>query len=74
METGLAREAVLGTVRRTFYEHFCGGEDTVEAAATVRQLNEPGLGGCWTTRWRTLRITPCAIGISMPFSRQSNRP
>lgn len=45
MGTGLAREAVLGAVRRTFYEHFCGGEDTVEAAATVRRLNEAGLRG-----------------------------
>ncbi|KAK4751844.1 hypothetical protein SAY87_020642 [Trapa incisa] len=45
MDTGLVREAVLGVVRRTFYDHFCGGEDTVEAAATVRQLNEAGLRG-----------------------------
>lgn len=45
MGTELARGAVLGAVRRTFYEHFCGGEDTVEAAATVRQLNEAGLRG-----------------------------
>ncbi|KAK4802092.1 hypothetical protein SAY86_000295 [Trapa natans] len=45
MGTELAREALIGVVRRTFYEHFCGGEDTVEAAATVRRLNEAGLRG-----------------------------
>lgn len=45
MGTGLAREAVLGVVRRTFYEHFCGGQDDVEAADTVRRLNEAGLRG-----------------------------
>ncbi|KAK4745091.1 hypothetical protein SAY87_011403 [Trapa incisa] len=45
MGTGLARDAVLGAVRRTFYDHFCGGEDTVEAAAAVRRLNEAGLRG-----------------------------
>ncbi|KAK4800661.1 hypothetical protein SAY86_021148 [Trapa natans] len=45
MGTGLTRAAVVGVVRRTFYEQFCGGEDTVEAAATVRRLNEAGLRG-----------------------------
>ncbi|XP_031393997.1 proline dehydrogenase 2, mitochondrial-like [Punica granatum] len=43
--TGPARDIVIGAVKRTFYKHFCGGEDTVEAAETVRQLNEAGLRG-----------------------------
>lgn len=39
------REVVLGTVKHTFYEQFCAGEDTAEVERTLTRLNEVGLKG-----------------------------
>ncbi|KAK3013058.1 hypothetical protein RJ639_009658 [Escallonia herrerae] len=43
METPVLREAVLGVVKGTIYEHFCAGSDTEEAGRTVRRLWDVGL-------------------------------
>ncbi|CAJ1836780.1 unnamed protein product [Sphenostylis stenocarpa] len=38
-------ELILGTVRSTFYEHFCAGEDAPTAASSIHALNHAGLRG-----------------------------
>ncbi|XP_052205600.1 proline dehydrogenase 2, mitochondrial-like [Diospyros lotus] len=38
MDTAVAREVVLGVVRRTFYDHFCAGEGPAEACRTAAKL------------------------------------
>ncbi|TXG57848.1 hypothetical protein EZV62_015677 [Acer yangbiense] len=43
MEMELARDVVLGTVKHTFYEHFCAGESAAEVRRCVGKLNEAGL-------------------------------
>ncbi|NP_001295733.1 proline dehydrogenase 1, mitochondrial [Jatropha curcas] len=43
MEMEIVRNVILGVVRRSFYEHFCGGENSFEAVKCVRRLNEFGL-------------------------------
>ncbi|KAI3412742.1 Proline dehydrogenase [Psidium guajava] len=45
MDVGPVRGAVLGAVRRTFFEQFCAGEDAEEAVRTVGKLNRTGLRG-----------------------------
>ncbi|PON40576.1 Proline oxidase family [Parasponia andersonii] len=45
MQTELVRSVVMETIRHTFYEHFCAGEDTVAAGRTVMRLREAGLRG-----------------------------
>ncbi|XP_076925210.1 proline dehydrogenase 2, mitochondrial-like [Bidens hawaiensis] len=45
MKVGLARELVLGVVKRTVYEHFVAGEDTCEVGRTVEKLWQYGLRG-----------------------------
>ena len=45
MEVGPVRRAVLGTVRHTFYEHFCAGTDAEAAGRTVLGLREEGIRG-----------------------------
>ncbi|MED6185078.1 hypothetical protein PIB30_053589 [Stylosanthes scabra] len=42
---GLVKDAVMGAVRKTFFEHFCAGEDAAEAGRKIRALNEAGLRG-----------------------------
>jgi len=39
------RELVFATVRSTFYDHFCAGEDAPAAASKIRALNHAGLRG-----------------------------
>ncbi|KAK2663088.1 hypothetical protein Ddye_001662 [Dipteronia dyeriana] len=43
MEMELARDVVLGTVKHTFYEHFCAGESAAEVRRCVGKVNEAGL-------------------------------
>ncbi|KAI9153227.1 hypothetical protein LWI28_008019 [Acer negundo] len=43
MEMELARGVVLGTVKHTFYEHFCAGESAAEVRRCVGKVNEAGL-------------------------------
>lgn len=43
METEVVREFILGIIRHTFFEHFCAGEDAVEAGRTVLRLREAGI-------------------------------
>ncbi|KAJ6290564.1 hypothetical protein OIU78_026328 [Salix suchowensis] len=44
METdNIVRDAVLEAVRHTFYNHFCAGEDVVEARRCIERVNEAGL-------------------------------
>ncbi|KAJ8751730.1 hypothetical protein K2173_025903 [Erythroxylum novogranatense] len=45
MEVGIMRDVVLAIIRRTFYEHFCGGEDIKQAGKCVMRLNKAGLRG-----------------------------
>lgn len=45
MDIDLAREVVMGTVRHSFYEHFCAGESTSEATDCIRKVNDAGLRG-----------------------------
>ncbi|KAL0540609.1 hypothetical protein IC582_020618 [Cucumis melo] len=43
MDVELFRDVVLGTVKHTFYRHFCAGEDDTSVAKTVRRLHDVGL-------------------------------
>ncbi|KAK3204149.1 hypothetical protein Dsin_018195 [Dipteronia sinensis] len=43
MEMELPRDVVLGTVKHTFYEHFCAGESALEVRRCVGKVNEAGL-------------------------------
>ncbi|KAL6994035.1 Acyl-coenzyme A oxidase 2 [Sarracenia purpurea var. burkii] len=43
MNTAVLREAMLGTVRHTFYEQFCAGDDPSSAGLKVTKLWESGL-------------------------------
>ncbi|KAA8530518.1 hypothetical protein F0562_005227 [Nyssa sinensis] len=45
METPGLREVILGTVRHTFFEHFCAGENPEDACQTVLKLWDAGLRG-----------------------------
>ncbi|GAY46235.1 proline dehydrogenase 1 [Citrus sinensis] len=45
MDIDLAREVVMCTVRHSFYEHFCAGENAPEATDCVRRVNDAGLRG-----------------------------
>lgn len=45
MQMGLLREAVLGGIKHTVYEHFVAGSDAGEAGRTVKKLWESGLRG-----------------------------
>ncbi|XP_062106388.1 proline dehydrogenase 2, mitochondrial-like [Humulus lupulus] len=45
METELVRNVVMETIRHTFFEHFCAGEDTAAAGQTILKLREAGLRG-----------------------------
>lgn len=46
METdNILRAAMIKTVRHTFFEHFCAGEDVVEAGRCIKKVNESGLRG-----------------------------
>lgn len=46
METdNILRAAMMKTVRHTFFEHFCAGEDVVEAGRCIKKVNESGLRG-----------------------------
>lgn len=43
MDEPLCRKAVMGVTERTFYRHFCAGEDQAAAMATARDLWGSGL-------------------------------
>ncbi|TYI74523.1 hypothetical protein E1A91_D07G205600v1 [Gossypium mustelinum] len=45
METSLVRDAILKTVRHTFFQHFCAGETTEEEADCVRRIHDKGFRG-----------------------------
>ncbi|XP_061359017.1 proline dehydrogenase 2, mitochondrial-like [Gastrolobium bilobum] len=42
---GVSKDVVTATIRKTFYEHFCAGEDAAAAGRSIRSLNETGLRG-----------------------------
>ncbi|KAM4123904.1 hypothetical protein ACB094_01G191900 [Castanea mollissima] len=44
MDIEVFRDMVLGVVKHTFYEHFCGGEDALATGDTVRRLHRGGDG------------------------------
>lgn len=45
MEMELVKSVVSETIRHTFYEHFCAGEDTAAAGRSILKLREAGLRG-----------------------------
>ncbi|KAF6166338.1 hypothetical protein GIB67_015884 [Kingdonia uniflora] len=45
METMIIRDVILKTVKHTFYEHFCAGENLNEARRTLQALWDDGLKG-----------------------------
>ncbi|XP_027358818.1 proline dehydrogenase 2, mitochondrial-like [Abrus precatorius] len=44
-QTGVLKDLVMSTTRKTFYEHFCAGEDAADAGRSIRALNDAGLRG-----------------------------
>ncbi|KAM7277783.1 hypothetical protein ACFE04_004917 [Oxalis oulophora] len=44
-ENKLVKKVVLESVRHTFFEHFCAGEDSHEAVRCIERVNERGLRG-----------------------------
>lgn len=45
LEMEYVKDVALGVIKRTFYDHFCAGEDAVEAGKSVLRLREYGLRG-----------------------------
>lgn len=45
LQTGILKDAVMAVTKRTFYEHFCAGEDAIAAGKSIRSVNEAGLRG-----------------------------
>ncbi|KAF5181142.1 Proline dehydrogenase 1 protein [Thalictrum thalictroides] len=45
IETPICKEIILATVKHTFYEHFCAGENLNEASKTLQKLWDDGLRG-----------------------------
>ncbi|RHN50342.1 putative proline dehydrogenase [Medicago truncatula] len=45
LQTGILKDAVMAVTKRTFYEHFCAGEDAITAGKSIRSVNEAGLRG-----------------------------
>ncbi|KAI3876565.1 hypothetical protein MKX03_013947 [Papaver bracteatum] len=45
METMVFKSLILGVVKRTFYDHFCAGENLNEASRTLESLWDVGLKG-----------------------------
>lgn len=45
METAIVRGVILGTIKGTFYDHFCAGSGMEEVGRTVKRLWEVGLKG-----------------------------
>ncbi|KAL3525795.1 hypothetical protein ACH5RR_014167 [Cinchona calisaya] len=46
VETPVLKQAILGGIEHTFYDHFCGGKDLKEAGKTISRLwNDAGLRG-----------------------------
>lgn len=45
VDVNLTKEIVFGTVRHTFYEHFCAGGSAPEAENCIRKANDTGLRG-----------------------------
>ncbi|XP_051118986.1 proline dehydrogenase 2, mitochondrial-like [Andrographis paniculata] len=43
MDDPIAKAAILGFTERTFFGHFCGGKDLLEAGRTVQMLWDTGL-------------------------------
>ncbi|XP_051117701.1 proline dehydrogenase 1, mitochondrial-like isoform X2 [Andrographis paniculata] len=43
MENRISKGIVLGVIKHTFYDHFCGGENLKEADLTVKRLAKSGL-------------------------------
>lgn len=44
-QMGIMKDAVMAVTKKTFYEHFCAGEDTVAAGRSIRTVNNAGLRG-----------------------------
>lgn len=44
-QTGVLKDAMMAVTRKTFYKHFCAGEDAVAACRRIRSINEAGLRG-----------------------------
>ncbi|TKY50083.1 Proline dehydrogenase 2 [Spatholobus suberectus] len=44
-QTGVLRDLVMASTRKTFYEHFCAGEDAATAGRSIRALTDAGLRG-----------------------------
>ncbi|CAL0318775.1 unnamed protein product [Lupinus luteus] len=45
MEIEGVRDIILATIRGTFYDHFCAGEDVISAGKSIGSLNDAGLRG-----------------------------
>ncbi|KAK9272235.1 hypothetical protein L1049_002606 [Liquidambar formosana] len=45
METVVLRDVIVGIIKKTFFEHFCAGEDVEEAGRAIRSLWGSGLRG-----------------------------
>lgn len=45
MEKGVLKDLMMASIRKTFYENFCAGEDAAAAGRSIRWLNDVGLRG-----------------------------
>ncbi|KAE9590289.1 hypothetical protein Lal_00027993 [Lupinus albus] len=45
VQTGVLKNLVMSSVKNTFYDNFCAGEDAADAGRSIRWLNDVGLRG-----------------------------
>ncbi|CAI8594185.1 unnamed protein product [Vicia faba] len=45
LQKGIMKDAVMAVTKKTFFEHFCAGEDVVAAGRSIRSVNDAGLRG-----------------------------
>lgn len=45
LQKRIVKDAVMAVTKKTFFEHFCAGEDAVAAGRSIRSVNDAGLRG-----------------------------
>ncbi|CAK8533311.1 unnamed protein product [Lathyrus sativus] len=45
LQKGIMKDAVMAVTKKTFFEHFCAGEDAAAAGRSIRSVNDAGLRG-----------------------------
>ncbi|KAE9619932.1 hypothetical protein Lal_00040189 [Lupinus albus] len=45
VQKGVLKDLVMASIKKTFYENFCAGEDAADAGRSIRWLNDVGLRG-----------------------------